>query len=52
MFNPELVDEKYCPSQFILFAIDNGISLNQKEDWDAWWACWCLAIEAARDEEE
>ena len=39
-------NSKYCWDEFVDFCEDNGIGLEYKEDWGAWWDCWKAAIDA------
>jgi len=36
--------EDYGWEAFKLYAEQNSINLEDKEDWEAWWNCWKMAI--------
>lgn len=31
---------------------ENGVSLEDKDDWEPWWRCWNAALDAREDNEE
>ena len=38
--------DKYNWELFTLYCLKEGISLENEEDWKAWWQCWKAGVDA------